>query len=110
MALALGCANPDAMLARMPFRVYREWHAYYQVEPFGEKRADFRSAIVAATIANTMGRRKGQPAFRVEKFMPQFEPREIVKKTPDQLFDKLKILNRLMGGAFVDERKHGSDD
>jgi len=113
LALALGHANPDAMLACMPFRIYREWHDYYQVEPFGEKRADFRSAIVAATVANAMGRAKGKPAFRLDQFIPKFGPKQAVKKkTPDQLFDKLKILNRLFGGTFVDKRKrhNGSDD
>jgi hypothetical protein len=37
---------------------YRQWQAFYALEPFGDVRADMRSGIVAALIARTMGGRK----------------------------------------------------
>jgi len=46
--------------------------AFAQVEPFGEKRADLRSAIVACTFANAH-RGKNQKAFKPVDFIPQFE-------------------------------------
>jgi len=106
LALALGQPNPDVMLAQMPWRVFVEWMQYAQVEPFGEERADVRAAIVATTVANCMGREKGKPPFKLADFMPQFEQPE--RKTADDMFKRVKWLNMLMGGEFVDKRgKHG---
>lgn len=48
--------------------------AYSQVEPFGEERADLRSAIIACQVANAFGRRKDQKPFEVSDFMPKFDP------------------------------------
>ena len=47
--------------------------AYSQVEPFGEERADLRSAIIACIIAN-VNRGKDQRPFEVSDFMPKFDP------------------------------------
>jgi len=47
--------------------------AFARVEPFGEQRADLRSAIIACTMANAW-RGKNQPAFKPADFMPRFEP------------------------------------
>ena len=80
LALALGESNPDAMLVRMPHRVFLEWIEYTNLEPFGEERADLRAGIIASTIANCLARKKGQPAFKVTDFMPRFEPPR--QKTP----------------------------
>ena len=57
-----------------------EWMAFAEVEPFGEERADLRSAIVAQVIAN-VNRRPGTKAYRVEDFMPKFDQRA---PTPEQ--------------------------
>lgn len=103
LALALGQPNPDAMLARLPWRVWREWQTFAALEPFGEERADLRAGIVAATIANCLARGKGKPAFKVRDFMPRFEVKR--DKTPDDLFQQVKTINWLFGGAFVDERE-----
>jgi hypothetical protein len=57
----------DALLARLPSRLLTEWMAYYGLEPFGEERADLRSAIVASLVANA----NRDPAKRREPFTPQ---------------------------------------
>ncbi len=44
--------------------------AYASLEPFGEERADMRSALVAATVANAFRSRK-EP-FQVADFMLRF--------------------------------------
>jgi len=102
LALALGESNPDAMLARMPHRVFLEWIEYTRIEPFGEERADLRAGIVASTIANCLARKKGQPAFEVKDFMPNFAPPK--QKTADELFGQVRFLNFLFGGEYTDER------
>ncbi len=48
--------------------------AFYRVEPFGERRADLRMAIVASLIANANrdpGKRR-EP-YTVDDFMPKFD-------------------------------------
>jgi hypothetical protein len=66
MALALG-KTVSELERTMPATELMEWVQYYGVEPFGEFRADLRSAIVATVIARTMGgSKKATPA----DFMP----------------------------------------
>ena len=104
LALALGYANPDAMLAEMPVRIFREWIEYANVEPFGEERADLRSAIVAKTIVDMHRSRKSRRP-KIEWFMPKFKPREPPKpKTGEQLFEKMKMFTLVTGGKIVDKR------
>ena len=57
-------------MGRCNSRQYSEWRAYYEVEPWGEERADLRSAIIACTIAN-VHRAKGR-TFAPSDFMPEF--------------------------------------
>ena len=102
LALALGQPNPDAMLSGMPDRIFTDWMAYANVEPFGEERADLRAGIVASVVANVMGRKKGQRPYKPSQFMPRFEPKRT--KTPDELFNQIKAINWMMGGKFVDKR------
>jgi hypothetical protein len=47
--------------------------AFSQVEPFGEERADIRSAIIACTMANAW-RGKNQKPFSISDFLPKFDP------------------------------------
>jgi hypothetical protein len=105
LALELGYANPEYMLSVIPYRIWRDWIDYYGIEPFGEERADMRAGIVAATIANCLARKKGKPAFRPDQFMPKFEkPVKKEPKTADQLFEKVKALNKMFGGTFIDKQ------
>lgn len=68
LALAVGEVDVLGMLARMPLSDLRRWQAYFGLEPWGEERADVRTAIVAATTFN-LQRGQGQRARRVEEFM-----------------------------------------
>ena len=59
------------MLEALPSAMLTEWMAYYEIEPFGEERADLRAGIVASTMANAIGgsRRTLEPV----EFMPRFD-------------------------------------
>ena len=57
----------------MSYREFRGWQEYYKVEPFGEKRADLRAALIACVIANA-NRGKNSRVFKVEDFMLRFGP------------------------------------
>lgn len=73
------------LLDRTDSKEISEWIAFYSIEPFGEERADLRSAIIASTMAN-MWRGKGQRAFTVKDFMPQFDPK------PKQSIETMKAI------------------
>ncbi len=60
------------MLAEMSLRTWHEWVAYFQIEPFGEERADVRSATIASTVANASRTKRGQRAFKIGDFMPDY--------------------------------------
>lgn len=60
------------MLSEITFETLREWHAYYELEPFGEFRGDIRSAIVARTIAAIHSRRGQEP--KLKDFLPFRDP------------------------------------
>ena len=56
-----------------------EWQAWYSIQPWGEERADLRTAIVAATVAQAMS--DGSRRYKLEDFMavkparqPQADP------------------------------------
>lgn len=68
--------------------------AYAEIEPFGEKRADIRAAIVAQTMAN-IHRGKNKKAYKLDDFMPQFER---PKQAPEQMIDIFKRLELALNG------------
>ncbi len=63
------------LLSRISSRELTEWQAYFTVEPFGEDRADLRSAIVACVMASAWCGKKGRK-FTVKDFMPDFAPKQ----------------------------------
>ena len=57
------------MLASVGSDELTEWMAFYQLEPFGDMRADYRSGVLASTFANAH-RADGVKPFTPEDFMP----------------------------------------
>ncbi len=75
MALQLGCTVAE-LLDRISTHELDEWLAYYQLEPWGEERADLRAGIVASTIANFRPfRKRKSKSFKPKHFMPTFRRR-----------------------------------
>jgi hypothetical protein len=60
------------MLAQISARQFAEWKAYAELEPFDERRADYRSADVVRTLLNLFARDKGGRAFPIEDCMLRF--------------------------------------
>jgi hypothetical protein len=69
------------MLASMGSDELTEWMAYYQLEPFGDYRADYRSGVVASTFANAHRAKDANP-FRPEDFMPFLEKKKPQEEIP----------------------------
>ena len=83
MALALGIPKVDRLLQALSGIDLVEWMAYWELEPFGEERADYRMATLAALIANTnRDPDKCPEPFTTENFMPQFGPQDDKQEPP----------------------------
>ena len=58
----------------MSSREFAEWMAFFEIQPFGERRADFRNASLMALVSNVMTRTKdSDPVKTPGDFMPDFE-------------------------------------
>lgn len=76
---------------------FSEWLAYYQLEPFGDERADLRMAILASLIANAnRDKKKRKKAFDPKDFIPQFGKEA---QTPEQQLTIVEMLNAMFGGT-----------
>ena len=61
------------LLSNIDSKELSEWMAFFQAEPFGEQRADLRSALISCVMANAW-RGKKQKAFKLDDFILNFEP------------------------------------
>jgi hypothetical protein len=59
------------MLDSMTVHQFRDWRAYYDLEPFGEERADYRAASIVATLVN-LNRKRHTPPRPVAEFLLRF--------------------------------------
>lgn len=48
------------MLSEMTARQFDEWQAFYQLDPWGEERADMRAAMLTSRIYNALRDKNGQ--------------------------------------------------
>lgn len=60
------------MLAAMPAAAFDEWWQYFESDPWGEERADFRAGLIASTIANVHRRPNSRPYVPAD-FMPSLQ-------------------------------------
>jgi len=70
-----------------------EWQAYYDLEPFGEERADIRNAINCMAIVQAFGtKKKGGQQFTLQDFIPDFtkaaKPKEIDPITAQKIMQE----------------------
>lgn len=97
MALALGRTVAE-LEEELSARELKEWMAFYSIEPWGEYRADVRSAMVSMLL---YGANKGRnaPKLTIKDFMPFAEKEEVsqadqVKRTRE----KIEIMSKLSKG------------
>lgn len=83
-----GELDTEAMLRRRTAKWFREWEIYYELEPFGELRSDYRTASIVQMLYN-VNRGKGQKALQLKDFLLKFDGDPQPKQ--DQ-FAMLKIL------------------
>ncbi len=83
--------------------------AYYsKVEPFGERRADMRAALVAAVFANA--NRGDHEPFTVEDFMLKFGPTAPAVVRQQTVEEQMAIFDmiRIQQDAIVQRQNAGS--
>ena len=60
---------------------------------------DFRSALICAVIANVnRNPKKRHSPFKPSDFMPRREEQEPEKQFPEQMLQRIKIMNAALGG------------
>lgn len=93
------------LLERIDSRELSEWIAYYELEPWGEERADLRAGIVAATVVNSRPRDKRNPGktYKPEDFMPKFGETKQEQTWQDHLA-MLGSLQKVFGGTITKKR------
>ena len=82
--------------------------AYYEIDPWGEERADLRMGIMASVIANTNRDPKKSRPYKARDFMPNptgiiGDPEDIGNLVAFLVSDKARYINasnyRIDGGA-----------
>lgn len=59
------------LLAQITAEQWQEWKAFYALDPWGERRADQRNALLGSVIASQHGK-----AYPMDRFMLYPEPGE----------------------------------
>ena len=85
LALAMG-RTIEELRAVLTYREFAEWCLYYQIEPWGEARADLRAGIISSTVANYAGkcRTEGAEPSVPSDYMPYLEKPGPVIHTEEQ--------------------------
>lgn len=86
-------------------REFAEWQAFYQIEPFGEERADYRQAITSQQVSNIADGLSGKKQGRsLDEFFPKFDQSEQTKN--EEMLAKKAAFEVTHRGMF---KKHGND-
>jgi hypothetical protein len=85
LALALGCADVDSMLAGLSAEQFAEWGAFFNLEPWGYREERSRVALIAQTVANVSGK-----VVRSPMDLDDFMPRHREDPDADVVVEKLK--------------------
>lgn len=89
------------LLQRISSREITEWMAFWQLEPFGADMNFLGHAITSTTVAN-VNRQKGQTAYDVEDFMPNFEGKK--DQSVDEMLQIAEMFTIGMGGQDLREK------
>ena len=80
----------------MPQSEFRSWLAEYELEPFGERRADLRAALIAWTVASVFSKKGHQPD--INSFLLDFETK--LEQVNEEQSKKPQITAQQMQAIF----------
>ena len=90
------------MLRVITARQLREWMAYGELEPFGEERADYRTASIVQMLANINRDPKKHPdGFKIEDFLLRFGDSQPTTG-PVKDWRQLKRMTQIIAEAYKD--------
>ena len=69
----MGC-TVEWLESNLSYRELTEWIAYYEIEPWGEERADLRMGIETSSLVRLWADPKKAKAITPTMFMPYYEP------------------------------------
>jgi hypothetical protein len=90
----------DALLAEIPSRLFSEWMAYANLEPFGAHFQDAHFATLEAQLYNNGRTKKGQKAAKVEDYRLH---KAIKKLTGLEFFNAFKASLKFGGHLKADD-------
>lgn len=96
----------EEMLERMSSRELTEWRAYWEIEPWGEERADLRVGTLSAIVAN-VARGKGQRPFSPADFFyrPAAASRPRGPLSDEELLAKARVIHEQLVAHFKGQEK-----
>lgn len=88
------------LMRRMTAREFGYWKAYAALWPLGERAADLRAAVVAATFANAFRDEKKHPTpFAPDDLFPWLAG-EPVEETPEETYARM-VAGLSVGGHTI---------
>lgn len=92
------------MLRSITSEQFLEWMHYDALDPFGEWRADWRSAEIVTMIANVnRDSKKRKEPYKTTDFLVKFGEREADK--PRQTVKQQLSIVKMIAGAFPTEKR-----
>lgn len=91
------------LLARMSGEELADWMAYEELHgPLGPGRSDWQTAVIAATVANTVPRRKGRARAKVTDFLIKWKGSRAERQTAEQSEAVGRQLAKMFGGEWTE--------
>lgn len=86
---------------------FTEWIAFSRLQPFGERRADMRMAMMMAQMANIFRDPKSSKEFTAEDFMPDFEKALDEMNEREEIPEKERVWQKVKSvfGSLVERSK-----
>ena len=71
-----------------------EWMAFFAIEPWGAVRADYRAGVVASTLVNVNGGKKGKKPAQASDFFALYQNHNSRQQTNKQQMNIMKRIAR----------------
>lgn len=85
--------------------MFAEWLAYWQLEPFGEWRADLRSAHEIASNANLWRKKGSAPIDPMRLILFPLGPRPYTQQSPQEIERRLRAFGEHMNALNAEKRR-----
>lgn len=88
----------DTMLGELSIGEFRQWIAYYDLEPWGDERDAYRFASVVKML-HDINVRPGHRRKPLADFVVEFTEREAVDHRSESHQNRMKMIGAMIAGA-----------